>query len=208
MTKVPRSWLRALLRFVLVMGLGLAPWLPFARITVDAYRFTLGLVLAPLVSIQTSAGPVRGRLERNSAYVRDASSWDTQLLLDIPNVGKLDEVVLNLRRSSYIPLLGFIALILAAPGTWRRRSQTLALGAPLLFCYSVLCVCGTAHWLLLQIPGIAREASPLWREVIGLVYRALVVPESNRYIVPLFTASVLLVLSHGGQRQGLRGERS
>lgn len=193
MIRWPRGAAGIALRLALVTGIGLSSSLPVRSAAVVSYRVLLGGLLSSILHVETAAGAVRATLEPYHGSVRDDASWDTSLRLAIPDLGELDHVVLNLRRSSYIPLLGFVAVVVAAPLAVRRRLRVIALGVPLLLVYSFLCTWGTAHWLLLRIPGIAREASTPFCTFIDLVYRALIVPESNRYIVPLLCAALLIV---------------
>jgi hypothetical protein len=152
----------------------------------------LNAAVLPLAAEPTRFGAARASVTADTGHVSDAESWDTRLTLEIVNQGKLDEVYLNLRRSAYLPLLAFVALITAAPGPNRRRLRCLALGLPLMLGYMMSSIWSTSQWLLGEIPGIGGTWSAFHTGIVQMTYRALVVPESNRYIVPLLVSGLVL----------------
>jgi hypothetical protein len=192
--KLP-DWLPgAAVRFALVLLLGLSPWPDLQKPFEVGFRALANLALHQL-DFATEFGPAGAEIVIAVKPDQDAPSWDNRLVLTLTTatgVGHLADVFVNVRRIAYIPLLGLVSLILAAPLSRSARLRALAIGVPLTLLYSIGSLWTTSQWLFAEIPGIVRTWSLLHKMTVHLAYRTLVVPTSNRYIIPLLLAGLLI----------------
>lgn len=191
MLRVPNWLLRSLVRAGLVLVLGLSPWPGVREGFGAAFRATANIVLG-FVTCDTQFGRGHATLLASAAPNRDGPSWDTLLRLTLDRAPNQEEVFVNPRRILWIPLVLFLALVVAAPVSRRDRCACLAIGVPTIVVGAIAGLWTTALWLFAQTPGLLRNWAPLKALSVDLAYRALVVPLSNRYIFPLVLAGVLL----------------
>ena len=98
----------------------------------------------------------------------------------------------SLRRDSYLPLLLFVALVIAVPLEARRKLRCLAIGVP-----AMLLLTFAALWLLVAwqfafgVRGV-YELGATARFVLDLAFRTLLVPPGNRFIAPVLLAAGLI----------------
>ena len=134
------------------------------------------------------------RVSADRGHVSDAVVVNTRLTLEIPEPGESRRGVPEpaRRRDAYLPLLAFITLMRPAVPLRRglRSRCFFALGMPLIFVYAMTSNLG--HEPMVARRDSRDEGGQLVRvpsqRGVHMTYRALVVPESNRYIVPLLVA--------------------
>ena len=183
--------MKIVLRGVLTVACGLALWAIAETPLCAAYRALANAALCCL-DFDTSAGVASARLAPARSAARDDRSWNAALVLSVAAVGKVDEVLVNPRRSAFIPALVLLTLIIAVPISARARRRCTAQGLPVIALYALTSVWATSQWLFARNAGVVETWSPAHRLVTELMYRGLVVPESNRYIVPLLLAAILI----------------
>ena len=191
MLRVPNWLLRSLLRAGLVLLLGLSPWPDVREAFGAGFRAAANVVLG-FVTCDTHYGRGHATLLAASTPSRDGPSWDTLLRLKLDRAPNREEVIVNPRRIAWIPIVLFLALVVAAPVSSRDRWVCLAIGVPIIVLCAIAGLWTTALWLFAQSPGLLRNWAPLQALSVDLGYRALVVPLSNRYILPIVLAGVLL----------------
>jgi hypothetical protein len=95
------------------------------------------------------------------------------------------------RRDSYLPLVLFVALIVAAPLRITRKWLCLALGLPVIAVVTVASLYLFYLYILVhQIPSV-YPTSEAWRCVIDFMLERWSTPPGNRVIAPLVLAASL-----------------
>lgn len=189
---------RGAVTFALLVMLGALPG--------HGLRFSVSRVLSDISNIALSTASFPGGIQAGLSPlppddpVRAGPNIeaDARLVLRAPAHGTSATLGLSLRRDVYLPLVIFLAAILALPLAVSEKAVCLGLGVPV-----VMGVAVASIWLL-----VARITSELPGAISGDVERALtafmferwLTPPGNRVIAPLLFAAVLSVLVHGCAR--------
>jgi hypothetical protein len=176
-----RPWLDFVFAFVCIFG-GLSLPLPgLGPLFVRAHA-ALGNALLP----RTLASGVELSFRANDELLR-AQPWTLTLFVQPPSPASVINVPIDLRTLLYLPLACFVALALATPSGWPRRSLAvmgvgLALLEPLL-----------VGLLALPLLSFLGGTGPVRAFTLGLgthtvlqiLYRALVASPGMAYVIPL-----------------------
>jgi hypothetical protein len=123
----------------------------------------------------------------------DAISADTRLSIRVEDIPSEAEFGLTLRRDSYLPLLIFLAAILATPTRLRTRLSCLAIGVPIIALVAIASVYALVAYVLLhELPQLFSDLAA-WRGVLDFVFERWLSPPANRVIAPLLLAAGLLL---------------
>src|SRR5262249_38239242 len=101
---------------------------------------------------------------------------------------------LNVRRDAFLPCLLVLAAIAGAPLPARRKLLCLGAGIGTVLALSLLCVYLTAAWLFSGQLRAAYQPSEAWAWFLDLIAGALLLPPSNRFVLPLALAGVSMYL--------------
>ena len=105
------------------------------------------------------------------------------------------KIAMSLRRDAYLPICVLLAVIAAAPLPWRRRGRALGWGLPAIIALTVVCQWFGILWTFSQQLAPVMAWGPGPASLIDGLYQALLLPPSNRFVVPLLLGSALVVLS-------------
>lgn len=181
-------------RFAVIMLLGLSPWPDLSKLFSQLYLGLGNLTLQHLsVGHDARWGSGKAGVLKAERPGRDGPSWDTLLVLTAERAADFDHVYLNPKRQAYLPLLIFLAVIIAAPVRARAKWMCLAVGVPVMLAFAMTSLWITTLWLFARVPALVGDWSQAQLVAVDLAYRALVVPMSNRFILPLFVASLLIL---------------
>ncbi|MFI5307861.1 MAG: hypothetical protein ACHQ53_10935 [Polyangiales bacterium] len=189
------------MRLALLLTLGLAPWPGVREQSNAAFRGLANLVLQR-AKFGDGSGLGQGSaqlmpIERRAATgADDGPAWDTRLRLRVSGVSEVKDVVVSPRRMAFVPCWVLLSIVLASPLALRRKLGCLLAGVPLLLAWAVSSIATTAAWIFSQVPGLVYGGTPVHRTAVELAYRALVVPTSNRFILPLLLGVALVAWQH------------
>jgi hypothetical protein len=187
------SWRGPLLRFVVALLFGLWIWRPLsapvagvmalaANYTVGALTMGKGGHIVLHATAPARAGADVGATAREQDE-HHAASWDTRMTLQIEGVAPTHAVRVSPRRLLYLPLVFYLALLIALPLETERRWRALALGLPLLLAAALVSVWITAAWIFMRVPDLVYPAShEPW---LSFLYESWVTPLANKFILPL-----------------------
>jgi hypothetical protein len=184
-----RFW-RAALTALLVLALGAWVWTPLAPLFSWTFRVCAGAALAGVSFGQGGHVDVEPRA---SPRAQDVVALKTALRLSIDGVEPSHVLRINPRRLLYLPLLCFLALLIAAPLPGSNKLRCALLGVPLLAGMAVGSLWASAAWLFARVPGLVYDASDLWfRHFLQILYEGLVTPPASKFVLPLLLAALLV----------------
>ncbi len=189
----------AFLRFVLVYTIFLLPWLGLSSGFATVYR-DVGEWL-----FQSAGAPdyaVRFQADESSA------GTDTRLILINVTLDNLNQAIppqkmggLSSRSGGYTQLTFFIALVLAAPITWRRRGLALLIGGSVLLIFIWLKLLLTGKLILsMYQPMHLISISPLMSQFLTTFKYIFVENVGINFVIPLVLAVILCVNGDDWQR--------
>lgn len=130
--------------------------------------------------------------------VRPQGSTDENVLADATVLVSVDGFKGNLafgmsaRRETYIPLLILLALVVVAPLPMKKKPLVAAIGIAVV---GLLATAGTVLQIFYifasQMPSVVTLSAPALR-ALTFAYQALLLPPSNRVIVPLAVGGALV----------------
>jgi len=155
----------------------------------------------------TIANPVLGTLtfgqgghaslapEGKTAVSGAAIEQDARLSLTVDGFEGELPFGLSLRRDAYLPCLLLIALLAGAPLAARRKVLCLAVGTGAVLVLSLVCVALTAAWLFhTQLQGVYQRGT-MGGWALDVMAGTLLLPPSNRFVLPLALGAVLVLRS-------------
>jgi hypothetical protein len=188
-----RRWLRAAVVFISIVTVGAWPSKRVARTWSTAMSAVTNPFLhAPWLAENAHAelSPVLDDAERAAT---DSIAADTRLRVQVNGVASAAEYGLTLRRDSYLPLLIFVALIIAAPVSALTKLACIVVGAPTI----VLMAIGSVHVLVTYV--LAHELPTMFadlverRALLDFVVERWLSPPANRAIAPVLLAAGMVV---------------
>jgi hypothetical protein len=117
--------------------------------------------------------------------VSDSVAADTTLRLRVDGYNGDLPFGMSLRRDAYLPLVILVAVISTAPLRLRPKLGALVLGALVVWALSLGAVCLAAVWIFAERLARVYELPAHHKDWIDLAYRALLLPPSNRFIIPI-----------------------
>ncbi len=180
--------------FVVVMLVG--AW-PSRGVRVGFSRALSATANLALSEVHFGAGVQLQLLPLPASTARQANDnveADTAVVLRAPGQPGDRRFGMSLRRDAYLPLLIFVALILAAPLGARRKAACLTVGVPIVLCVAIGSVCILVTYLLSQSDG---TSIPEWQgDLSSFLFERWLTPPGNRVIAPLLFSAVLGSLAH------------
>lgn len=194
-----RSGRSAALFFVLV----LVPAWPVRQVREQASAALIAMLNPLIGQLQFGQG---GRAHLREAPVREVRqpgenvSSDAVLALGVDGYPQSFPVGFNLRRDFYLPLLIFVAAVLAAPVAGKRRLAALLLGLPLAFYVCLVSLYLTVCWLFAHQAPAVYPLSPGELKLLDTIISTFVMPPTLRFFAPLMIAIAMLALLGGAKR--------
>lgn len=175
MRRPDRAMLWAVCRFVVVLVVLIVPWPGMGRPVVRAFGYATQTMLSPLL-----AGVAESVVFQASDETDLAHEWDLLVLVKDPKTSAtLRHASVHVRRSGYLQVACFLALVAGWPGrNPRRLAFVLGLGLLGLACLTTLPVL-----MFLSRRGVVPLAGWLL-SALAVVYRALVTAPGMAFAVP------------------------
>jgi hypothetical protein len=125
----------------------------------------------------------------------DTVTADSTLRLTVDGFTGELPVGLSLRRDALLPLVIFLAAMLAAPLDRRARARGIAAGTVIVIVTAIAATRMLAWWMFATQLEQVLVLSSWARDGLDLLQRALLLPPSNRFVGPLLLAVVLVTLA-------------
>ncbi len=190
-TRSPRAWGGSTALFVAILVCGALPWPGLRQGFNSVFRgggnallaaFTFGkgghASLAPLDATRNAAA-------KDSPPIQQHVAADTLLALRVDGRVGTVGLGLNLRREVYMPLVLFVAVVLAAPMRARAKFRAVMVGTPVVLLIAFGCIwCLALYTFAFNVRGVL-QLDAVGGLVVDLVYRGVLLPPGNRFIAPL-----------------------